>query len=262
MKTTGAINAIAEFCGPRDISTLTSSAVKCKYGIKQVDVAILFGGSIIAGGDVFAQAIQNKIARHYMIVGGHGHTTPKFRQKIQELFPNIKADRLSEAELFQEYLKRKHQLQAELLEIHSTNCGNNITLALEMLGKHKIEAHSFLLIQDASMQRRMAAGLRKFSPDAVIVNYAAYQAHVGEINGELAFDEDIPGMWEMSDYLSLIMGEIPRLQDSPNGYGPAGKNYIAHVDVPQKVEQAFDFLASQYPALVRQANPEFATKAN
>lgn len=36
---------------------------------------VLFGGSIIAGGDILAEAIQNEVAKKNIIVGGAGHTT-------------------------------------------------------------------------------------------------------------------------------------------------------------------------------------------
>ena len=46
-----------------------------KIGINQADVMVLFGGSIIAGGDILAEAIQNEVAKKNVIVGGAGHTT-------------------------------------------------------------------------------------------------------------------------------------------------------------------------------------------
>lgn len=36
---------------------------------------VLFGGSIIAGGGILAEAIQNEVAKKNIIVGGAGHTT-------------------------------------------------------------------------------------------------------------------------------------------------------------------------------------------
>ncbi|MGT9855229.1 YdcF family protein, partial [Citrobacter freundii complex sp. 2025EL-00205] len=38
---------------------------------------------------------------------------------------------------------------------------------------------------------------------------------------------------------SLITGELPRLRDDATGYGPCGRDFIAHVDIPQDVEQAW-----------------------
>ena len=41
---------------------------------------VLFGGSIIAGGDILAEAIQNEVAKKNIIVGGAGHTTETFEK--------------------------------------------------------------------------------------------------------------------------------------------------------------------------------------
>lgn len=46
------------------------------------------------------------------------------------------------------------------------------------------------------------------------------------------------GLWSVDRYLSLITGELPRLRDDATGYGPRGRDFIAHVDIPQEVEQA------------------------
>ena len=93
------------------------------------------------------------------------------------------------------------------------------------------------------MQRRMAAGLKKYvSNDVTIINYATYCAKVLNQNDELVYEENIHGMWKIERYVNLLMGEIPRLSDDANGYGPNGKNYIAHVDIPEKVKVAFDEL--------------------
>ena len=59
-------------------------------------------------------------------------------------------------------------------------------------------------------------------------------------------------------YVNLLMGEIPRLTDDENGYGPCGKNFIAHVDVPEEVRCAFEQLKTVYGLETRAANPAFA----
>jgi hypothetical protein len=40
---------------------------------------VLFGGSILAGGNILAQAMFANIAKIYVIVGGAGHTTDTLR---------------------------------------------------------------------------------------------------------------------------------------------------------------------------------------
>lgn len=39
-----------------------------------------------------------------------------------------------------------------------------------------------------------------------------------------------------------MLGEFPRLRDDINGYGPAGRDFIAHVDIPADVDAAWQIL--------------------
>ncbi len=255
------INQLAAFCGVRDIAELTQQALQQAYGIPQVDVMVLFGGSILAGGDVLAAAMRQGIAKKYIIVGGAGHTTEALRVKMQTEIPAIQTENLPEAEIFNAYLLHQYGLQADYLECDSTNCGNNITFLLQLLARENIPCTSILLTQDATMQRRMGATLQKYRPDLTIIHYAAYQVAVQAVGDALVYDQEIWGMWEMARYTSLLMGEIPRLTDDANGYGPCGANYIAHVDIPAAVCEAFDALQTEQQYTVRAANPAFADKA-
>ena len=164
------INTLGAFCGKRDVTELTSEQLFQKYGIMQADVMVLFGGSILCGGDVLAQAMRDHIAKKYVIVGGAGHTTETLRLKMHEEFPELETEGLSEAEVFAKYLNHRYGLKPDLLECRSTNCGNNITYLLDLLKQ----------------------------------------------NGALAYDKPIWGMWELDRYLSLLMGEIPRLVREAN----------------------------------------------
>jgi len=115
--------------------------------------------------------------------------------------------------------------------------------------------NSIILSQDASMQRRMTAGLKKYvNNDVTIINYATYCAKVLNQNDELVYEEDLHGMWPIKRYVSLLMGEIPRLSDDANGYGPNGKNYIAHVDIPENVKIAFEELKMAFGSETREAS--------
>ncbi len=254
------INILGQFCGKRDISELTAEQLQKVYGITQADVFVLFGGSILCGGDVLAQAMKNKIAKKYVIVGGAGHTTETLRVRMQEEFPAIETSGLPEAQVFAKYLKYRYELEPDLLECKSTNCGNNITCLLELLKENGISFKSIIISQDATMQHRMEAGLRKYiSNEVQIINYAVYSAKVVVENSTLTYAEDIWGMWDINRYISLLMGEIPRLSDEENGYGPKGKDFIAHVDIPIEVKKAFNELCKEYPGLVREANPLYAS---
>lgn len=254
------INLLGRFCGRRDVPVLSPEALQEKYGVPQADVMVLFGGSILCGGDVLARAMKDRTAKVYVIVGGEGHTTEALRRKVQELFPDFSTAGLPEAEVFQGYLERRYGLHADHLECRSTNCGNNITHLLALLEERRIPCRHIILTQDATMQRRMDAGLRKYS-DMTITNFAAYQAEILETEKGLRYRQDIPGMWSMERYIRLLMGEIPRLTDNEDGYGPKGKNFIAHVEIPPEVEAAFRVLKEEYGAQVRTADPRYATAA-
>ena len=258
---TDQINILGRFCGKRDVESLDRSELKAKYGIGKADVMVLFGGSVLAGGDVLAEAVKKEVAETYIIVGGAGHTTDTLRDLVHREYPAIETAGLPEAEIFQSYLREIHGCQADYLETRSTNCGNNITNLLALLREKQIRYRSIILCQDATMQARMDAGLRRYAPDDVqIINFASYAATVCADASGLAYAEKIHGMWDVDRYISLLMGEIPRLTDDENGYGPNGKQFIAHVDIPENVKEAFTQLRIHYGRRIREANPAFASE--
>ena len=49
----------------------------------------------------------------------------------------------------------------------------------------------------------------------------------------------VTGLWPVARYLGLLLGELPRLQDTPEGYGPRGKDFISHVTFPPEIIDAW-----------------------
>ena len=232
------LNILGQFCGKRDVEELNQKNLHEKYGIEKVDVMVLFGGSILAGGE--------------------GHTTATLKEQIHKEYPLIAVNGLTEAELFQQYLLTVYQIQADYLETKSTNCGNNITNLLKLMKNKGIAHQSIILCQDATMQYRMEATLRKYlSKDTVVINYAAYQAYLN-YQDKLIYATKIHGMWDVDRYINLLMGEIPRLTDNEQGYGPNGKNFLAHVDIPNRVVAA-EALKPIYGNHIRKANPKYSS---
>ena len=259
------INVLGNFCGKRDIDELTAFELMKKYGVEKADVMVLFGGSILAGGDILANAMKNDAAKKYVIVGGRGHTTASLEEQFYKLYPdsdkNSILSEISEAEIFRNYLKHKYSLQPDFLEIHSTNCGNNITNLLKLLKEKNITFKNIIISQDATMQLRMEATLKKYlSENIKIINFATYSAKVCVKDEKLCFENDIFGMWDIDRYITLLMGEIARLTDDENGYGPKGAGYTAHIDIPEDVKNAFFVLKQIYGNKVRKANPLYASK--
>lgn len=259
------MNALAAFLGVRDVPALTRHGLEGRLGRPQADVMALFGGSILAGGDVLADAMREGVAKRYVIVGGAGHTTEALRSRVRELCPDLAFhDDATEAEVFSAYLASRHGLAADLLETRSTNCGNNITYLRDLLAGQGVACRSLVLAQDATMQRRMAAGAALEMPGVEALSFATYDVRVvvreGAVGPELGFDREPLGMWGVRRYLTLLMGEIPRLTDDEGGYGPRGAGYVAHVDVPAEVTEAWRRLRDLDPGAVRAANPAFASR--
>lgn len=254
------INTLGRFCGARDVASLTRASLRKRFGFEQADVLALFGGSIIAGAEVLAKAMRENVAAHYVIVGGEGHTTETLRRIVHARRPEIETTGQPEAEVFSRYMRAVYNLAPDHIETRSTNCGNNITNLLALLAREGISAKRIILCQDATMQRRMDAGLRKYAPGSAIVNYATYHATVEARGGHLVYAAPIDGMWTIERYVNLLMGEIPRLCDDENGYGPRGKGYIAHTDVLPEVERAFASLQGVFGAATRAANPAYASE--
>jgi hypothetical protein len=257
------INILSDFLGKRDLDTLSKNALEEKYQVSQTDLLILFGGSIAYGCDVVGKAVSNNIAKNFMIVGGEGHTTEHLRRVIHNFFPEIVTNGKMEADVMSEYIKRKYDIDNILIERNSTNCGNNITYALDVMKQNNLSPNNIIIVQDSTMQCRMDAGFRKYLQDSKVevINFASYQVKVEVKNEKLVIEPTgIWGMWDIERYISLLMGEIPRLIDDANGYGPNGKNYIAHVDIPVNALKAFEELKEEYRDLVRVANPLYASE--
>lgn len=252
------LNLLSTFCGVRDLTTLSQSALYQKYNKTKADAFILFGGSILAGIDVMITAMKNQVAKHYLIVGGQGHTTDALRSKINHFYPQIQTKNASEAKMFQDILQLKTEHTADYLEEKSTNCGNNISNLLEVLATNHLPSNTLILCQDATMQRRMGATLTKAAPQTTVINYASYEVNVITKNNQLQFDRNLLGMWELEHYITLLLGEISRLQNTPTGYGPAGKNFIAPVFIPKDVLAAFHRVAKLFPNQIRIANSAYA----
>ncbi len=253
-----AVNTLSGFLGRRDLPTLDRAGL-ATLDLKRADVLILFGGSIIAGADLLAQAIRRGLAKRYLIVGGRGHTTGLLRRAVAQHVPSLVAGR-TEADLFAQYLLFVHGLEVDLLERRSTNCGSNVANCLDLLRSFAIPHGSIVAIQDAAMQRRIDAGFARHLPsEHRLINYAAYSTTVVAGKGRLEFADPPVGMWAMSQFVSLLLGEIPRLTDNSTGYGPIGRGFIAHVEIPERVSDAYRYLSGRFPTLVRQTHDRWAT---
>jgi uncharacterized SAM-binding protein YcdF (DUF218 family) len=187
---------------------------------------LLFGGSLSDAWDAAATAVHAGRVGTLVLVGGVGHTTDVLRGLLDE-------EGATEADLMAAYLRRRHGIEAALLERQSSNCGENVVLARDLVLAAGLDPRTVALVQDPTMQRRMDAVFRLVWPDAVAVN------RPGPRDGRVA--------WPLERWVALVMGEVPRLRDDADGYGPRGRGFQAHVDVPPEVETAYAALVAAHP---------------
>lgn len=196
----------------------------------QVDLMLLFGGSLPPTWQVAAEAVKAGGVGTLMLVGGRGHTT-------DALLAAVGADPdsdVTEAEVMAKWLRNVHDIGDVLLETRSTNCGDNVTRAEQVALGHRLQPRTVALVQDPTMQRRMDARFRR----------------TWSLGGAVAVNRPGPDSreaWPSRRWVSLVTGEVPRLRDDASGYGPRGRDFIAHVDVPDEVEAAHRSLLAEHP---------------
>lgn len=242
------INEISKFLAVRDIPKLNSFELKKSFGIEKVDILILLGNSIPYTIKCAAEAYENNLCDKILINGGIGHSTEILRQQIRkdERFNFITVDNRAEADIFFDIMTQIYKVPEHkiIVENESTNCGDNALKAVKLLSELKISYSSLILIQDPTMQLRTDASFKKHikNEEVKLINYAPF---IPRINSDLKLvNEDVDGIWEEKRFLELIIGEIPRLKDDVNGYGPCGKNFIAHVNVTPEIDNYYNILSA------------------
>lgn len=251
------ISLLSAFLAERDFADLTKEAVVAALG-KPADLLILMGGSIGSGCEAAAAACVSGAAKRLMIVGGAGHTTEALRDSVNRRYPDIPTKGRAEADLICDMLEAHSGIPRGevLLETASANCGENAAFALRVARQNALDPENVILMQDSSMQRRMRHSFEK-AWEGTRARFYGYAAHVPMVeahDGALRYAGAQPwGMWPLKRFLALILGEIPRLHDTPAGYGPEGKGFITHCDVPEDVLAAFSRLTADFPGDVRPA---------
>ena len=83
-----------------------------------------------------------------------------------------------------------------------------------------------------------------FNDRQKIINYAPI---IPKLNSDGTIENDTPYLWEGTRLYELALGEVYRLRDDENGYGPKGKGFLRHVDVPEEVNRSFEIIADKMP---------------
>ena len=248
-----AINTISRFLAHEQVHSL----LQCK----PVDVIVLCPSSVLVVAEHVFSALETRpdLAKYLVISGGIGHSTKYLYQSIAR-HPLYRStanmlEGMPEARVMEMVLEKFYASAAMtqngmriLVEDQSTNCGANAAETRRLLEANDAkEVKSVIVVQDPTMSLRTLASFEKvYEGQAVdIKTYPTFVPTVALEGEELVWDTPgIPAsnLWEMRRFLDLIMGEVPRLKDDENGYGPRGKGFISHVEIPNEVEAAHQLL--------------------
>lgn len=234
------LNLIASFLARRDVAFLTPEELK-----GSVDVVALIGSSLLGPVRVAATALTSGVAERLLIAGGIGHSTQDLRDSVSRhsIYRDIPTEGRAEADIMHDILVRHFGIDAGriIVENQSMNCGANATESKRVLDDLGLHPNRLVIVQDPTMQLRTHASFERAwsgSKPPEFISFAPFVPSVREVPGGFMIDGDTDGVWPFERFVSLILGEVVRLRDDQNGYGPRGQNFIDHVDVPPSVLEA------------------------
>lgn len=224
------LNTLAQFLARKDAPTLPL-----------VDLLVLLGSSLIVTAQVTADAWHSGSVGQILVSGGIGHSTPLLYQSVRQepSLAEIPVQDRPEADILADILVLRHGVPRSkiLIENRSTNCGSNAWECKRVLHDLGRTPQTVALIQDPTMQCRSHASFERAWRGEQSPNFISFAPFVPRVkNGQL-----IPaGQWPLERFMSLLLGEIPRLLDT--GYGPLGADFIEHVEIPLEVLDAHERL--------------------
>lgn len=210
----------------------------------EADLLILLGNGLPETARVAAEAWQSGFVPQILISGGLGHSTTYLRKavKVHPEFGDVPVEGRPEAEIFRDILVRHLGVdpQAILIESGSTNCGANAWQSKRILSTLPTMPRRVVLVQDPTMQRRTHATFERAYRGEDSPDFLSFAPFVPSLTEELEWESGSPdGLWPVERFISLVLGEIPRLRDDESGYGPKGRDFIERVEIPEEVESAF-----------------------
>ena len=218
-----AFNCIIEFLAVRDIAQMSKDALKQACGASVTDVIIALGSDLPVVAETACELYKAGYGEKLMFCGGIGHSTINLKKKVAKIL-NVDIDRLpeSEAEIYACLAKDKYQIESLsiFMDKTSTNTSENIKNAIQIFNDHTIKHQNVILIQDPILQKR------------------SYVTALDLFNNSQK---------EGKRLYELALGEVYRLRDDENGYGPNGKGFLRHVDVPEEVNRSFEIIADKMP---------------
>lgn len=246
------VNLISRFLALQQIQDL--------WRVGSVDCIVICISQVFAQSEKLFRRLEENpsMTKTLVIVGGIGHSTQAIydavasHPKYHPLAASVVG--LPESLVMGQILSHffdKERIMSQgckiFFEDKSTTCGSNAINTRQILLEGKVPTpRSCVVIQDPTMLRRTVASFQKaYEEDNTKPEFIGCPLFVPLMearNGSLEYrtPDGFEGisLWPKQRFWNLLVGEIPRLRDDQDGYGPKGKGFICHVDVPEEVQLA------------------------
>lgn len=221
--------------------------------LRDLDAIVLLGNQVIATLTAACALTQRSSSAALVLSGRAGHSTqPLYENLCDSEYGKLTKqglilESMAEAEMYAVVAQTVFGIPAGriLIENRSANSGENCRFSLQMLQQANRRLDSVLILQDPLMQRRsMLTWTReaeRSNSRARVFSHAVFVPRVEPgPDSLLRFPGDqAQGTWTMERFLSIILGEVDRLHDTEDGYGPRGRNFLPHVDIPEAVLESY-----------------------
>jgi uncharacterized SAM-binding protein YcdF (DUF218 family) len=228
-------------------------------------VIALLGNQVIATLTAACTLTQRSPGASLLLSGDAGHSTPLLYDNLRAssygglVRQGLVGETMAEAEMCAAVAQAAFHIPASriLIENRSRNSAENARFSLQMLKDSQPQPDgTILVLQDPTMQRR---SMVTWAREAEIAGWGtralSHAVFVPEVepgpDGMPRFPAgQSEGTWTMERFLALILGEIRRLRDDQEGYGPKGRNFLPHVEIPEPINESYErLLASRLNAL-------------
>lgn len=235
-----AINTVGRWLAQNDIG---------EEGAVPSDCVILAGNAVIPTIDAACRLAKERQIP-LLISGGIGHSTTFLYAAIAQhsRYNTIRTTGRAEAAILADIAHQFWQIPGEKIwvEDQSTNCGENARFSCALLRQATETRCTAIVVQDPTMQRRTMATFQRVTRDdphaPTWISFPGFTPELALSDDGVDFVAATEGLWSVDRYLSLMTGELPRLRDDETGYGPRGRDFIVHVDIPQNVQDAWQHL--------------------
>jgi uncharacterized SAM-binding protein YcdF (DUF218 family) len=246
------INRVAAYLAQDDFSGGTVAGPGTGV-LVELDVVVLLGNRVIATLEAACSLMQRAPAARILFSGGLGRATSHlFDNLCHSSFgplvdQGIILESMTEAEMYAAVARHAFRIPQDriLIEDRSSNTGENARFSLQILKDALPRSGSILILQDPVMQRR---SMLTWAREAEIVgshlrarSHAVFVPRVepGPAATLRFLDGQSQGTWTQERFLALLLGEIERIHDDENGYGPKGSNFLPHVEIPEEVYESY-----------------------